>query len=520
MAVLARANGGNRGILLEFGTAPELKGTGPTISTSFPRTVSGEGGLTSYHYAGSAAETAVHALNWYTGTKERDTFYRHCVRPEGSLGGTRTIIRYYTTEGELMGSVDVTTAAKLIFKNGAGTEVASLESGLPNKEYTVIEAKFWVHATEKEKCHATYKVNGTQIYNNESNYIMQKANPPNGHRFGWITAETTATIDFTDMGVNDSTGAANNTYLGTKTVSSYLWAKEDKGREGVTGGAGGTTEMFKAADAPPEGVSNATKTNTSQNYSATSSTTHFYEATLNSYTELGVTTADIINLIFGTSVVSNSTITARSSAVKGISNPEITEVAENTGTTVAGTYPAGWKMIKTAYTDTPSVTKGTKPVLKWRKNVLSTDAVASCFIGMFVEWEVVTKKTEEGEAKPTLTFTGAAVGKLDPGFGVAACTLAFVTAAAGLKISQGASNATLTFTTTINTSVTEFGQAAAAIAFVATAKGLELLPGVGNNNIGFSVAVDGEVKEGEGGKGIQDNVYRWWKDPQKYWKTF
>lgn len=397
MSVVQRAGAESRSALIEFGAAAEFKGVGAAIDTTNQHKikVSGTeyGGLACFKFAPNAAESSLHAPGWFTGEKEKWFSYKVAIKKEGTTGGGRTIVRFYATEGELLGSLAVTAGDKLQILTGAGTNVKEVTGGLNatgmanHNGYHIVEFMINVQTTTSNN-KARWFVDGVEEYKDEAAWVVQKAgNAPAGIRFGWITAETTATIWFDDMGVNSEAGAANNSRLGVEGVIGHLQCLSDKGREGLKAGGGGTTEMFKAVDNPPEGVADASKSNTSQIYGNESSITHFYEATLTKWSEIGtggIQASDVINSARVIAYVARTTGNV-SIGLKGISNPEIAEATAE-ATLTAGAFPTNWREQKGTVADTPTPTLSTAPVIKIRKNTASTNILQCCYMAMQVEW--------------------------------------------------------------------------------------------------------------------------------------
>src|SRR6201999_4301274 len=107
---------------------------------------------------------------------------------------------------------------------------------------------------------------------------------------------------------------------------------------------------------------------------------------LQTYAEMGVGSSDAVSLVMGIFRVGNNSATSRSVALKGISNPEITEITQATPTAIAGTDPSGWVTGVTAPVYAPSVAKGESPVLQIRKATATTNTVSADLLGLYTEY--------------------------------------------------------------------------------------------------------------------------------------
>lgn len=157
------------------------------------------------------------------------------------------------------------------------------------------------------------------------------------------------------------------------------------------GGAGGTTNLFNAVkSAPPLGVVSP-GTNTSQIGNAQKDTTGNYDANCTSYTAAGIGAGDTINNVQAIcSHAFSVTGTQLSGAVVIVSNPSgQTEQSFDFGNNgvIAGTYPTGWRTMLGPVTTSPTVTKGTQPVVRvGRRTGSKTTNCMVDFMGIYVEY--------------------------------------------------------------------------------------------------------------------------------------
>ncbi|HET7443278.1 MAG TPA: hypothetical protein VFJ57_01325 [Solirubrobacterales bacterium] len=208
-------------------------------------------------------------------------------------------------------------------------------------------------------------------------------------RFG--TEETNVDVYVSHLALNDSTGEKQNSWAGFAKVALQK-PISDKARTGwVAGGSPTEEKLWEALDnVPPEGKAVGSSTHTSQIKDANNNATDTYQANLQTYAEAGVGSSDAVNLVMAIFRVGNNSTTSRSVALKGISNPEITEVTQATPTTVAGTDPTGWATGVTAPVYGPSVTRTESPVLQVRKATATTNTVSADLLGLYTEYVPAT----------------------------------------------------------------------------------------------------------------------------------
>lgn len=197
---------------------------------------------------------------------------------------------------------------------------------------------------------------------------------------------TGSPTDFDDMAVNDDTGANQNSWCGAGKVILLKPTADSARGANWTGGAGGTTNLFAAVDnTPPVGVVLASATNTSQIKNVAKDLVTVYDATLQTYTVGGIIASDIISLVQPIAVIGGSN-TTMNLGITGVSNPAAAEVTGNVTGTIAGTFPTGWTLLRGTLVYAPSVTLGTAPVSRFRKNTSSTNAGMSALMGLLVEY--------------------------------------------------------------------------------------------------------------------------------------
>jgi hypothetical protein len=234
---------------------------------------------------------------------------------------------------------------------------------------------------------ATALLNGVQF----ASGATTAAGANNTVTFGWITAPgASKVINFDDIQINDSTGAANITYPGG-TYCIALFPTSDNARVGWTAGGGATTSLFDAVNnTPPVGVATGSATNTSQIKDTTNNTTDTYDANVTTYTAAGMPANGTVVGVQAFAVFSYSTNVANIGGIQITSNPVIAESTFSASFT-AGTYPSGWSCVTTVWSENPSVTAGTAPIVRFRKGTASNSRTQSvCAMGCYFAYSVPT----------------------------------------------------------------------------------------------------------------------------------
>lgn len=308
----------------------------------------------------------------------------------------------------------LTTEEKLVVWNNTKSQVEITSSFTPEAEKTYLYTiKETVNGAGKgvlaltirdEKGEVKYESGDKEVEIGNTKMTFWQAGHHEAGESGvdvWVSA----------IRLNDSTGEKETGDPGYRKLV-MLKPVSDNNREGFTGGGGSTTKLYEAVDNfPPEGLSNAAKTNTSQVYSATSSTTHYYRANTATYEASigsgggGLIGADTIKAMIALARISNSTTTTRSMGVKSNANPEITEATASTIATATGTDPTGWNTITTGvvYDSTPTRSEGAQPQI--RKNAATTNATACDMLGVYVDY-LPGKEESSGPIPGSLNLLG------------------------------------------------------------------------------------------------------------------
>ena len=293
-----------------------------------------------------------------------------------------------------------------IFFSGAGEEFWEPDPSfkLPNltTEHHIVEIGLWPHASNAAKSKSRLVIRNEQgelLFDHEREGNIGGTGTLGSWTFGNL-GSSTCDVYISQAIINDSTGESENGQIGYQKVA-LLKPVSDNSREGFVTGAGGTTNLFNAVDNyPPVGVANGSKTATSQIYSATNNTNHFYRANTATYEAsiasggAGLIAGDTITAMMTLARVGNSSGTARNMAVKCNANPVIPEATTATSGT-AGTDPTGWRTITSSYIYAPTPTRSSGAQPNIRKAAGTTDATACDSLGVYLSYRPFVKSVYE-----------------------------------------------------------------------------------------------------------------------------
>lgn len=186
----------------------------------------------------------------------------------------------------------------------------------------------------------------------------------------------------------------NATFLAPSKVGMLQPVSDSAIGTGWTLGSGGTTNLWGGVDnAPPTGV--ADPGTLAQIRNATANANVNYDATMATYSSLGITASDTLLAVRGyVSTAAPVTTSSKLGTVGMASNPAITNVAlQAPGTAGAfwqgaagGTYPTGWKSSATTISLAPSVTLTSGPVMRVTQVTASTRIASVCAMAVAVAW--------------------------------------------------------------------------------------------------------------------------------------
>lgn len=359
-------------------------------------------------------------------------------------------------------------------QNG-GTEVQSSSPAELNRQYLV--EMFVEIPNAAEAANWTVKITDAEtsagVYEASAKWTM--GGKPPWFEVGHHGSDTNWSVCVSQFIINDSTGTKENSWVGKQKVV-LLKPTSDESRVGWKTGSGGTTELYKAvSNFPPKGVANGSKTGTTQDYDAESTTTHEYKAVCqqpnHTVTEGGggMVEGDQMKVMMLLARFSNSSGTARGFGVKSTFPSVIEKTASTSGT--AGTEPTGWGTATTEpiYVEAENKMPGglgykESPRVVIRKNAASTDALACDMVGVYLSYLAGTTTP----ALLTLAPTGGA--------GVAAALKA-PTALSAAAVGAGAASAALRAPSLL--SVTAAGSSSAGVGLKAPSSLALLAAGAG-----------------------------------------
>lgn len=236
-------------------------------------------------------------------------------------------------------------------------------------------------------------------------------------QMGWIGpgAGASLVLNVDDAALNDSTGSVNNSWCGAGAVVLLKPTADSAVGTGWTLGTGtaisGGTGKTAVANTRPLGVADlAAGSDPKQIRNATSNANVNYDATMTTYTAAGVGASDTVNAVqCWAATAAPVTTSAKLGTVGIVSNPTVANVSLGaTGTagafwagSLAGTYGAGWKWSPGTMAETPTVTKGTAPVMRITQVTASTRIAVVCGMFIYVDYSPPSANvyTKTGYAK-------------------------------------------------------------------------------------------------------------------------
>ncbi len=392
--------GGEIGVVAGSATpdTPTANAGAVTRDTSNQRT--GTGCLKFDTAAGNAAATVTTSLTGAS-SANRSLFIRQYVRFPALPGATANILTYGSAF-----SARVTSGGKLqFFNDNAATQIGSDSAAtIATGTYYRVEMQITVNAGNTAVSAGELRLDGTTVASTTGLALAYSQNFIIGWNSHLPGANTLMYID--DVGVNDSGGAANNTWPGDGKVI-LMCPISDNARGAWTAGAGGTTNLFAAVDnTPPVGVAQASATDSSQIKNLTTTNPTSYDGNLATYSAAGIGASDTINSIIVWDADGEDPATGtKTGACSMVSNPAIAEpTAFNFGNDsgAQGTYLNLWTWHSTAVSQAPSVTISSAPVIRMRciSGATAARAASCCFLGAYVDYTPAVP-TRDTFANPT-----------------------------------------------------------------------------------------------------------------------
>lgn len=238
---------------------------------------------------------------------------------------------------------------------------------------------------------AELKVDGTVVASGS----FTQAKTASSVSVGFSTSPPTSVVAYVDdVALNDSSGGSQNTYPGDAKVVLLKPETDSAVGTGWTLGTGtaiaGNSGAAAVDNTPPLGVADLAAGSDAKQIRNASSATADYDTGVSSYTTAGVASADTINVVVPFIITGAPSATgAKSGNLVLVSNPA--GATDSHGTyragANAGTYTTGWKTTIGTPQYAPSVTLGTRPVL--RADITSGTAARIamvCAMGMYVDY--------------------------------------------------------------------------------------------------------------------------------------
>lgn len=408
MAMLLVA--GCEAILPGSGVASIDNPTAGAVTGSVTRnTTSQRTGRGCYHCDSTAGNAAASLTSWASGftSGANKVLYVRAYFAFNQLPSSTVKIM----ESSGIASVRLTSGGKLqLFNDNAGTQVGSDSTATITADGTTyyrVEIALTLNAAGTQTESMELRLDGTTVASTSGLTIPSV---PGAISFGWIAAPgANKNLLIDDIRMNDSSGAANNTWPGSgKVILMLPISDNNRGAWTQGAGAGGTTNLFDAVNnIPPAGVADASATATSQIKNRTTTNPTNCDLNLDTYTAAGIVTGDTINYVqLWANHGEDPATGTKAGTVTIVSNPAGSagssfDFGENVGT--QGTYIGNWRWTDinaTSKVEAPSVTLGTAPVVRITCTSGATGSrSASCdFLGMIVEYTPFAGRIPKYEA--------------------------------------------------------------------------------------------------------------------------
>ncbi len=374
-----------------------LDGWGSTSATLVTRDTttkrSGAAAVRCNSGAGNAAAYAMPIGNPWSSF----SYFQVAIRVDALPGSTVGIIRCNdstTLAGSNQFEVKLTSAGLLqLFNGSGGAQIGASSSAISTNTWYVIEFKY-------DGANIETRIDG-------ATWIASTSWGATGsvRRWwcGWHAAPgANKSIYFDDLIIrSDSSGDLTTTWInGDKVVMALPISDVQAGS--WTGGAGGTTNLYDAINNTPP-IGTATETNLTQIESADTSgdnSTDEYRFNMTTYTNLGISSTDIIKTInpyfwhgedAGTGTKTGSW--GLQNPAHGVQNATFGSFTFGDDQGALGTWPSSWALsgddFNNASYDMPTgITKGNSPVGYLRKTDTGSRVASVCFFGLYIAYQV------------------------------------------------------------------------------------------------------------------------------------
>ena len=310
--------------------------------------------------------------SFYLGPVSTTYYTRFYFRKgSGNPSSSETIASFNMIASAVIIQLRVTTGGALEVYDPAGPAVRATSAALTANTWYRIECSFITGALT-----CTVRVDGVDLWTNGD--ISPVGGTPNRMQLSGGSTSAFA-VYFDDIAVNDTTGAANNSWCGDGKALLFV-PTSDASIGNWTGGAAGTTALYDALNnTPPVGVASGSGTNISQIKNGNATVPSAYTGNCQTYTAAGIAASDVINAIVAWANHGEGVSTGTKSGTVGIANPSATSGTFSFGGDAggAGAYPTSWSW-SSVVAQAPTVTKGSALQLLVTKTVASTTRTGEC----------------------------------------------------------------------------------------------------------------------------------------------
>jgi hypothetical protein len=209
---------------------------------------------------------------------------------------------------------------------------------------------------------------------------------------GWLASPGSGSkmLYVDDVALNDSTGAANNSWCGNSAIVMLL-PVADSAANAWRQGTGTAGVLWSSVDnEPPLGVADIQAgSDPKQIRNSAANANDDADVTLKSYALAGIVSdSTILTVVPWVCHAAPSGTSPKAGSVGIVNNPAIAQLSISSfhAGTNAGTYPTGWKWQAGTQAEAPSVTTTSAPVMKLRQVTSSTRIAMCCFMGMYVDF--------------------------------------------------------------------------------------------------------------------------------------
>lgn len=306
---------------------------------------------------------------------------------------TNSALMYYFSDVELVSARITPTGKLILWNNVSGTQIGSNSSATIKTDGTWYRVELAINLDIGAIDQAELYLDGSLVATATSLSLSDVAVA--NISIGWASDSVTGInkiCNVDDIAINDDQGASQNSYPGSGKLV-LLVPISDNARDTLwTGGAGGTTNLWKAvSNLPPTGTATETDLTQIEHAGGAAGTTDRYDANMTTYASAGITSADTINVITFIEIDGEDVATgAKLLNFEVLSNPVIASpgnVTAGDDVGALGTYPTNWSTrTHQGVTYNPVISINTSPVMRVRRPETANRVASVCFMGMYVDY--------------------------------------------------------------------------------------------------------------------------------------